>query len=151
MPLKGLNNVKLAIGDLKESANDDVRAVYIAGLADVTKGTPVGNPSLWLYNHPTRGYIDYIGYLGKPVGYVGGRARSNWFLSSLKPLTKTTKSTKRPAALKGMPKTVLNKTIYYTNNMPYMNKLEYDFHSSQAPKGWVRAAVIRMQNAIRNL
>ncbi len=151
MPLKGLGNVKAGIVDVYNSANDELRAIYITGLADITKGTPVGNPDLWLYNHPTRGYIDYVGYLGNPEGYVGGRARSNWFLTTELPSITTTTSTKRRPSLKRMPKNVFDKKVLFTNNLPYISKLEYGFHSSQAPEGWVRKALVKMKNKIRNL
>ena len=139
MPLKGLGNVKLAIGDLKESANDNVRAVYFTGLRAIVEQTPVDE----------------------------GRARNNWFLTSRQPSTQTRGRNKAgTASLKSastMSKNVLNKTFYFTNNQPYIHVLEYGGYptpgtkktvngfSKQAPKGWVRATVIRMQNALRKL
>lgn len=148
MPLIGRENLKLAIDKRVTIANDDLRRVYFAGLSAIIKGTPVGNPDLWVYKHPTRGYIDYVGYFGKP-DYVGGRARSNWFLSQLTPSTKTTEATKRTKT-PVLPKNVLDKKIYFTNNLPYINRLEYGY-SQQAPNGWVRKALILMQNQIRAL
>ena len=152
MPLKGLGNVKLAIGDLKESANDNVRAVYFTGLRAIVEQTPVDE----------------------------GRARNNWFLTSRQPSTqKRGKNKAGTASLKSvstMSKNVLNKTFYFTNNLPYIHVLEYGgyptpvkkgtynkrtktfeirsingFSDQVAPKGWVRSVVIRMQNAIRKL
>ena len=152
MPLKDLGNVKLAIGDLKESANDNVRAVYFTGLRAIVEQTPVDE----------------------------GRARNNWFLTSRHPSTQTRGRNKAgSASLKSastMSKNVLNKTFYFTNNLPYIHVLEYGgyptpvkkgtynkrtktfeirsingFSDQVAPKGWVRSVVIRMQNAIRKL
>ena len=152
MPIKGLGNVKLAIGDLKESANDNVRAVYFTGLRAIVEQTPVDE----------------------------GRARNNWHLTSRQPSTqKRGKNKSGAASLKSvstMSKNVLNKTFYFTNNLPYIHVLEYGgyptpvkkgtynkrtktfeirsingFSDQVAPKGWVRSVVIRMQNAIRKL
>ena len=62
-----------------------------------------------------------------------------------------------------MPKRVVNRKILYTNNMPYISELEYGGYPSansdkvlfgysrQAPGGWVRKTLIRMQNEIRKL
>lgn len=140
MPMKGVKNVKLAIGNLKASANDDVRGVYFAGLNNIVKETPVDE----------------------------GRARNNWFLTVGAPSNRTTTS----ASIGGggslsqaakIPKDVLNNTIYFTNNLPYISLLEYGGYpipggdlttngfSKQAPNGWVRATVIKMANKIRSL
>ena len=152
MPLKGLGNVRLAIGDLKESANDNVRAVYFTGLRAIIEQTPRDE----------------------------GRAINNWFLTSRQPSTQTRGKNKAGTASQKsaatMSRNVLNKTFYFTNNLPYIHVLEYGgyptpvkkgtynkrtktyeirsidgFSRQVAPKGWVRAVVIRMQNAIRKL
>ncbi len=150
MALKGLNDVKLAIGDLKQSANDNVRGVYLAGLKNIVQETPADT----------------------------GRARNNWFLSVGVPSSKITTS----ATVGGggslsqaskMPKQVLGKKIFFTNNLPYINTLEFggfpkpvkkgsringkyqklsrNGYSLQAPRGWVRIAVMRMAKKIRSL
>ena len=64
MPLKGLKGVKLAIDQLQQSANDNVRGVYLAGLKNIVQETPADK----------------------------GRARNNWFLSVNAPSNKTTTS-----------------------------------------------------------
>ena len=152
MPIKGRDKVRLAINNLVQSANDDVRGVYLAGLANIVQGTPADS----------------------------GRARNNWFLSVGAPSNKTTTS----ASVGGggslsqagkLPKDVLNNTIFFTNNLPYIGILEYGGYpspvkkgsyikksksyqilsangfSKQAPDGWVRSAVIKMSNKIRSL
>jgi hypothetical protein len=74
-----------------------------------------------------------------------------------------------------MPQSVLGKSLYFTNNAPAINILEYggfptpvkkgsyikrskSFEilsirgfSKQAPNGWVRATLIAMRNKIRSL
>ena len=67
--------------DMQAEINKEARALSLNILRLLIKQTPVGNPETWLYNHPERGYIDYIGYFGMP-DYVGGRARSNWFTNA---------------------------------------------------------------------
>ena len=63
-----------------------------------------------------------------------------------------------------MPQRVLNRKIYFTNNLPYARKSEYGGFtnkpetektiggfSKQAPGGYVRKTLIKMQNKIRKL
>lgn len=152
MPLIGRENLNLAIDGLKMSMNNDVKGVYLAGLTNIIQGTPADK----------------------------GRARNNWFLSVDAPSNKVTTS----ASVGGgsslsqaskLPKVVLGKKIYFTNNLPYINILEYggfpspvekgsyikksrsyeilsiNGFSKQAPNGWVRKAVMLMQNKIRSL
>ena len=137
MALIGLDNVKRAMADLKLSANNDLRAIYINGLGNIQKQTPVDE----------------------------GRARNNWFLSVSTPSNKTTSATGSPSLteITSMPSTVLGKKVLFTNNLPYIGLLEYGGYpqpgtsktvngfSSQAPNGWVRATLIKMANKIRNL
>ena len=133
MPLKGAKKLKVALGGLKQAANDDLRRIVFTGFREIDKLTPVDT----------------------------GRARSNWFLSQGTPSTSKTKSTGGSDI--NMPKQIIGMKTYLTNNLPYIQKLEYGGYSQpgtdktvggfsiQAPKGWVRAAVIRMQNKIRAL
>lgn len=152
MPLVGRDNVKLAMSNLKQSANDDVRGVYLAGLSNIIKETPADT----------------------------GRARNNWFLTTKAPSNRTTTSTSAGGGnslsqVGKMPKDVLNNKVFFTNNLPYVGALEYGGYpspvkqgsyikrsksyeilsvngfSKQAPKGWVRARIIKMQNKIRSL
>ncbi len=152
MALKGLGNVHSAIDDLVLKQNNNVKGVYLAGLASVVSGTPADK----------------------------GRARNNWFLSVSEPSSKTITSKSKSGtnsitqALK-MPKIVLGKKIYFTNNLPYIGALEYggfpspvkkgsynsktrsyqvlsiNGYSKQAPNGWVRKAIIQMASKIRSL
>lgn len=124
MPLIGLNNVKIALNKTKTNLNTKLSIIYFKGLRDVITGTPVDK----------------------------GRARSNWFLTVAKSSSQTTTSTKRSAikSLEPMPNVVLNKKIYLSNNLPYIEDLEFG-HSQQAPRGWVRKAVIKIGNEVRKL
>ena len=152
MPLHGLDDVKKMIAKNKRDANDNIRGVYFSGLSNVIKGTPTDT----------------------------GRARNNWFLSVGVPFSLAGRSSKKDGggserSLTQMPKWVLNKKVYFSNNLPYIGILEYGGYpspvkigsyikrsksfeivsvngfSKQAPNGWVRAALIKMQNKIRSL
>ena len=147
MPLHGADDVKEMIAKSKRDINLSLRKIYIKGLSEIVKGTPVDT----------------------------GRARNNWFLTQGKPSTKTDKGNQKRNETAKTPKTVLGKKVYFTNNLPYIGTLEYGGYpnpvkkgsynkkkkkyiklskggySLQAPKGWVRAALIRMQNKIRSL
>lgn len=152
MPLIGRERLNLAIDDLVNVTNDNLRGVYLAGLKAIVQGTPADS----------------------------GRARNNWFLSVGAPSNKITTSSSvggggSLSQASKMPKDVLNNTIFFTNNLPYIGVLEYggfpspvekgsyikrsksfeilsiNGFSKQAPNGWVRKTVIQMQNKIRSL
>jgi hypothetical protein len=140
MPLLGREKVNDAIEDLYTKTNDNIRGVYLSGLVNIVQETPVDE----------------------------GRARNNWFLSVSAPSSASTTSKAKGLGairqLSSMPKRVLNRKIYYTNNLPYISKLEYGEYSKnspsgktangfslQAPSGWVRKTLILMQNKIRAL
>ena len=146
MPLRGLKKTKQAVIDLSKKANKNLKGVYLAGLGNIIKETPVDE----------------------------GRARNNWFLTTGSPSSSTTTLTGDGQEIT-LPKNVLGKKIYFTNNLPYIGTLEYGEYpdpvkkgsynkrsksfeilsiggfSKQAPKGWVRATLIKMQNKIRAL
>ena len=116
--------------------------------------TPVGNPDLWLYKHPTRGYIDYIGYLGHPEGYTGGQAKGHWVASvgsSSAALTGNIDPSGQET-IKGITATAegsVGDVFYLVNNLPYIRRLEYEGWSQQAPDGMVRRAVSELPVAFR--
>ena len=149
MPLIGLDRVEKAIDNIVLEQNKKVKAIYIQGLSAVITGTPVH-------------FKD------------GGRLRNNWFLTTEKP----SQSTRGPSSggsasyssLSKMPDYVLDKTIYFTNNMPYANVVEYggypknpkygtwtgsgfqklsqNGYSKQAPSGMVRIQLVKMRNKL---
>ena len=140
MPLKGRKNVDLAIEKRYLAANDDVRGVYLQGLYNVVLGTPVDE----------------------------GRARNNWFLTvgvaSGNSTTSKSKGLSAIRSIRQMPKRVMNQKIFFTNNLPYIETLEYGGYpkpskgkktaggySKQAPGGWVRTTLKAMAKKIRAL
>ena len=138
MALIGLGNVKRALNNIPVQANRDIKDIYIVGLKEIIKETPVDN----------------------------GRAINNWFLSVGAPSNKTTTSTgggSSFAQVGKLPASVIGRKIYFTNNLPYINMLEYGGYSQpgtdktsggysiKAAKGWVRKAIGRMANKVRKI
>lgn len=153
MPIHGVDNVKKAMAKTKREANVNIKGVYLAGLAPIVTETPADT----------------------------GVTRNSWFLSVGSPfslLSSRDGSMKGSGSLssaESMPDWVLNKKIYFTNNRPNITVLEYGGFpnpvkrgsyikksksyqklssggfSKQAPGGWVRAILIRMENKIRSL
>lgn len=146
MPLIGRENVDKAIVELTKQTNNNLREIYFHGLSKMMIGTPVDT----------------------------GRARSNWFLTTGIPSNSTTPSKSRKENI-DLPKNILGKKIYFTNNLPYIGALEYGGYpspvkngtwnkkrgsfeirsisgfSDQAPKGWIRIELIKMRNKIKAL
>lgn len=147
-----MTDISVPIGDeLEAIVNGDARAVAVKLWAGLTRVTPVGNPDLWVYNHPQRGYIDYIGYFGKP-DYVGGRARSNWFMSVGSPNRTVTEET-NPSSSKQSKNSAISQakkidfpTIIISNNLPYIQRLN-DGWSTQAPKKFIETEINRAVKA----
>ena len=153
MPLKGLGKVKKAINvDIYNQLNDEVSGIYFNGLAFVIRRTPVDT----------------------------GRVRNNWFLTTHEPSGKVRVGKNQGGAasftqLKKIPKRVLGKRVYFTNNLPYIKTLEYGGYpnpvklgswdkkkkiytkkskngfSIQAPNGFVRDQLKLMANEVRKL
>jgi len=133
MPLIGRKKVSKAIADLVSRKNDLLRAQYIQTFSEVIIGTPVDT----------------------------GRVRANWFLSQDTPSNKTTQSTSPSNEANKIPRQVLGKKTFLSNNLPYINVLEFGGFpkkstdktsggfSRLAPKGWVRKALKRMQKRIK--
>jgi len=150
MPLIGLGKIKAELNtNIESRLNKKVRAVYFSGLTAIIKGTPVGE----------------------------GYHRNAWLLSVGRPSSKKTTSKSKSGSnsfseLASMPSTVLGSAIYFTNYAPAIHTLEYGGFpkpvkkgtydkksktykklsaggfSKQAPKGWVRAAMILMKNKV---
>mgnify|MGYP007116954551 CR=1 FL=1 len=101
--------------------------------------TPVGKPSEW--QNPN----------SAPPGYVGGRARANWFPTIGQPSDDTTESTNQnesASRITGIKEQIAGNVYYLTNNLPYIRRLEYDNWSKQAPRGMVR---VTLREALREL
>lgn len=148
MPLHGLDSTRAGMLAMRSRLNTSLKAVYLQGLGNIAGGTPV----------------------------LEGRARNNWFLTTGTPFGGTTTTTSgNESYVYRMPSMVLGKKLYFTNNMPYINLLEYGGYpnpvkkgtynkktkqyekhtlfgySDQAVGGWVRGEMLMMRSAIRRI
>jgi len=122
------------------------RAIALTLFSKIVKRTPVGNPSLWKSGKA-------------PKGYVGGRARGNWWVNyGPGPEAKVTwrvengqikggnilgkNDTEAQAHVMGQLNAFnLANRIWLSNGLPYISRLEYDSWSTQAPNGMVRVSL----------
>ena len=149
MPLIGLDKIEKAIDNIVLEENKRVKAIYTKHLSAIITMTPVH-------------FKD------------GGRLRNNWFLTTRAPSKSKRGPNSRGSAsyssLGKMPDYILDKTIYFTNNMPYANVVEYggyvknpkygtwtgsgfqklsqSGYSKQAPNGMVRINLVKMRNKL---
>lgn len=118
------------------------RLTAVAALKTLVMATPVGNKSLW--RQPQR---------ARP-GYVGGRARGNWFVGINQAV-----HTQSEAVDAGGGGTIARgtsvaqgsrqgDTLYVTNNLPYIVPLN-NGSSHQAPAGFVEIAIRNAQQTVR--
>lgn len=99
-------------------------------------GTPVGNPSLWQR-------------AGAPPGYTGGHARRNWQFSVTSPALGELQGIDASGArakseiLSEITSRLrkFSSIFFIQNNVPYASRLA-EGHSTQAPSGWVDAAIL---------
>lgn len=89
---------------------------------------------------------------GTPV--LTGRAKGNWQTSINEPITSIvdrTDETESIAELKDVAGgSIAGKILWLSNNLPYIRRLEFDGHSSQAPAGMVRINVSRIESIVSN-
>lgn len=90
--------------------------------------------------------------VGTPV--LTGRAKGNWQTSINEPITSIvdrTGETESIAELKDVAGgSIAGKILWLSNNLPYIRRLEFDGHSSQAPAGMVRINVSRIKSIVSN-
>ena len=86
-----------------------------------------------------------------------GRAQGNWF-ASLNGFSETRISDKtKPdlAQIESVTNKIDSDVFYLINNLPYIGKLEFDGHSTQAPSGMVRVSLenfnVMIKDSIANL
>jgi len=124
------------------AAEQDRRAICFKLFSAIIQDTPVGNPDLWKSGKA-------------PAGYVGGRLRGNWQTSVGAPATGSLDviDPQGVQALQDMQSNLGNGTtndvtIYFVNNLPYASRIEFEGHSSQAPRGMVRRNVARFNRLV---
>lgn len=90
--------------------------------------------------------------VGTPV--LTGRAKGNWQTSINEPITSVIDragDTEAIAELKNVAGgSIAGKSLWLSNNLPYIRRLEFDGHSSQAPAGMVRINVARIKSIVSN-
>lgn len=137
-----------------------VRGTLYGVSSRVIKGTPVGNPDLWIYNAGTKEnprYVDYIAYNGKPDGYIGGTLRGAWTASLNAKDSNLTKVVDKSgndtiAKVKIISDSLeIGDTFFLTNAQPYAYRVEMTGWSTQAPAGMLRIALADTQAVINAL
>jgi hypothetical protein len=87
-------------------------------------------------------------------GYVGGRARGSWVVSVGQPGIRDSIDAGGlntiGAGIDALVGFEAGPPIYITNSVPYINRLEYEGWSKQAPAGMVRVTVAELQAFIEN-
>lgn len=129
MALIGLKRVRAAIDKKVDGVNDHVRAIYLQGLSNIAIGTPV----------------------------LEGMARNGWFLSTGYPDKSLPVSVSKSGAdslarLEKMQKYVLGMKLFYANNLPYINRLNYtDWAIVPGTRGFVNREITSMKAGIRGV
>lgn len=117
---------------------DQVHRGIVLKLADkVIMGTPFGDPRLWKYP--------------APKDYVPGLARGNWQTrSNVLPPTDVIPIRPAHAAYAEAEENAgkAGDVTYMLNSVPYILRLEYEGHSTQAPAGMVRINVAAFQQQV---
>jgi hypothetical protein len=99
---------------IQQRVNQQVRAVTIGVFSSVIKMTPVDT----------------------------GRAKGNWQCTIGSPANTTNQLADSEGAMIATVPNEAGRKVYLTNNLPYIQKLEYG-HSTKAPNGMVRVSIDR--------
>lgn len=136
-------NLGMIAGRVRRGGERLKNRCAFAILTSVVMRTPVGNKNVWL--EPKKAYI----------GYVGGRARANWFVgvsSANLAVTNAIDAGGTGPIMVG--KTLIDGSgpapIHLNNNLPYIIPLNEGW-SSQAPAGFIDMAILDGLSAIRGL
>ena len=145
LSFKGKKAFDLALTEFIEETVPDQhlkvqKKVAIDLLARIIDRTPVGNPSLWAESS-----------LPAPPGYVGGRARANWQISTGTPGSKPIDAIDPQGDVTetvGLSKLATAKaggTIWIYNNVRYIKRLEDGWSHKQAPLGMVAVSLAEIE------
>lgn len=129
-----------AAKEIEDALEKTVRGASIELFGEIVRRTPVGNSSLWASD--------------PPAGYIGGRLRANWQADINSPpqgeidTPDGNGSSTTSRGTSEISKYTLNdKSIWFSNNLPYAERVENGW-SSQAPQGMMRTTVKIWQSAI---
>lgn len=137
---KFLREWNKAVKKIQKAGDKVVRAAALELFSVIIKRTPVGNPSLWASD--------------VPAGYSGGTLRGNWQTTIGSPANNVLndKDSLGSATLGRASNAVSQyngkSSIFFTNNLPYAHRIEYNKWSTQAPEGMVRVSVISFTASI---
>ena len=127
----------------KGNTDQVVRSVLFSVANSLVERSPVGNPDLW--QNPK----------AAPPGYVGGRFRANWQFGESEPNLAVTTGIDPTGGFTigklqaAVPETDARGKIYYfTNSLPYAERLEEGWSSRQAPDGIVGLTAIEFQDYV---
>lgn len=133
MSIKEFNRAwEKAIRKLDSDTEKVIRATSIQLFSAIIKSTPVGDPTYWQQD--------------APLGYVAGTLRGNWQASINAPLMTEVKDRDKAgnATVSKAANAIRNynakSTIYFTNNLPYAEKVE-DGWSRQRPQGMMKTNI----------
>ena len=115
--------------------DNKIRGATSEVFLNIRKMNPVGNATLW--KHPER----------KPVGYVGGNSRNNWHCTVGAPFVGKDATGTAAKILAAIP-VLAGSVVYLTNNVDYIQRLEYGHSHGQAPNGMVRQSVALFEGAL---
>lgn len=129
---------------------DTAQAVVLNLFKGVIEATPVGSPSIWKDQEAAARAV--------ANGYTGGRARGNWQLTDESEATGVLDFSDGTQGLRAADNTIselgnikVGTRHFLTNNLPYINRLEYEGHSGQAPDGMVRKNMLRIMFTLREI
>tara|TARA_B100000768_G_C10935098_1_gene231269 strand:- start:102 stop:488 length:387 start_codon:yes stop_codon:yes gene_type:complete len=78
-----------------------------------------------------------------------GRAIGNWQTSAEQPKLNTIERVGESGALAEVRQNMTEGTMYLTNNLPYIERLEYGYSKIKSPDGMVRKNIARMGSIIK--
>lgn len=124
----------------QKATNAVFRGTALSLFGKIVKRTPVGNPDTWK---------------GKaPKGYAGGRLRANWQVQINSPADgEIDKQDKSGGSTinngnANIARAKIGDSIFITNNLPYVEVIEYGNHSEQAPHGMVRVTIAEFKHIV---
>ena len=133
MPLRGRKRLQSTTKRVVKRKKDLYRGVIVDGYNQIITATPVDT----------------------------GAARANWFVTEKRPSDRKEPQKRSIEDANSLPRNITGK-VFLTNNLPYIEVLEYGLYSRKsktgktrggysvlAPKMWVRKTVRRMRKAIK--
>lgn len=136
----------------KQKQERVVKASLVATFNGAIIRSPVGSPDLWVTN-VNGTYEDYVSVHGQPANYTGGQFRANWRMDlnhiddSI--IDSESVSTSMLSLQQGIATLKIGDTAYFSNPMPYGQRLEYDAWSTQARDGMVRVEAANFRKNVK--